>query len=150
MNVAGKAQRLRGRMPAIDPDTPTPVAPSPAAPPASSVAAPAPARQAISTRSDTAVGEQDQKTALQDPGILAGRMGYRSFYVEDSVFARFRAAIYWLSRREDATDDVPENMSVAVQQWMETTATDLENRYNNGKVFRMPPHPKKQRAKPKQ
>jgi hypothetical protein len=77
--------------------------------------------------------------ALDDPGILAGRKGYRSFYVEDSVFARFRAAIYWLSRREDAAGEVPENMSVAIETWMEETAEDLERRYNQGEVFRMPP-----------
>jgi hypothetical protein len=77
-------------------------------------------------------------------------MGYRSFYIEDTAFARFRAAIYWLSRRPDAADDVPDNMSVAVQEWMETTAADLERRYNAGEAFRMPPAPKKRRAKPKQ
>jgi hypothetical protein len=73
-------------------------------------------------------------------------MGYRSFYVEDGAFARFRAAIYWLARREDA-EGVPENMSVAVQEWMVATARDLEQRYNDGQVFRMPPAPKKRRAK---
>jgi hypothetical protein len=157
MSTSSKAQRLRGRMPAIDPDAPPPPQPAttaphvaavpPLAPEASEPAPRSPAAVAAApARSAEPVGERVQHTALDDPGILAGRMGYRSFYVEDSVFARFRAAIYWLSRREDV-EDVPENMSVAVQEWMESTAADLERRYNDGEVFRMPPPPKKRRTK---
>ena len=63
----------------------------------------------------------------------------------DQRSARFRAAIYWLSRREDAVDEVPENMSVAVEAWMEATATALERRYNDGNTFRMPPPPARRR-----
>src|SRR3954454_2916203 len=112
MSATRKAQRLRGRMRAIDPDAPQPAAPPhvaavPAlAPEAPEPVAPTPAPSAAATPAKSAepVGERGQQTALDDPGILAGRMGYRSFYVEDSVFARFRAAIYWLSRREDVED----------------------------------------------
>jgi hypothetical protein len=56
-------------------------------------------------------------SAIEDPTITPGRKDYRSFYIEDATFARFRAAIYWLSRREDAAGEVPENMSVAVETW---------------------------------
>jgi hypothetical protein len=77
--------------------------------------------------------------ALADPDIHVGRKGYRSFYIDDEAFARFRAAIHWSSRHPDAVDEVPENMSVAVETWMLNTARDLERRYNDGEVFRMPP-----------
>ena len=32
-------------------------------------------------------------------------------------------------------------MSVAVETWMLNIARDLERRYNDGQVFRMPPKP---------
>jgi hypothetical protein len=86
-------------------------------------------------------------TALDDPQILPGRSGYRSFYVEDALFARFRAAIYWSSRREDADDDVPENMSVAISDYMERTASELEKRFNGGEVFRPTPEQRKRRKR---
>ena len=78
-------------------------------------------------------------TCLDDPSIIDGRNGYRSFYIEDVAFARFRSAIYWLARREDAAGEVPENMSVAVQEFMEATASDLERRFNDGRPFRPTP-----------
>lgn len=89
---------------------------------------------------------RDRISALDDPTIVIGRRDYRSFYVEDTAFARFRAAIYWLSRREDAADDVPENMSVAIENFMTTTAEDLEKRYNDGQLFRMPPGTRRGRS----
>lgn len=73
-------------------------------------------------------------------------MGYRSYYVDDEWFARFRAAIYWASRRMDAEEqEIPENMSVAVQDFMQATAEDLERRFNGGEVFPMPPPPKRRK-----
>jgi hypothetical protein len=152
MSVSGGAQRLRGRLPTIDPDAPAPIAPQPVAAPVVAPAETEPAEAGGAAdrgkppEASADSGEQPQRNALRGPGILPGRMGYRSFYVEDGAFARFRAAIYWLSRREDA-EGVPENMSVAVQEWMAATAGDLEQRYNDGQVFRMPPAPKKRRAK---
>lgn len=85
--------------------------------------------------------QSDVRDALADPDIRVGRKSYRSFYIDDEAFARFRAAIHWSSRRPDAVDEVPENMSVAVEAWMLNTARDLERRYNDGQVFRMPPKP---------
>ncbi len=92
---------------------------------------------------------KERINALDDPTIVTGRRDYRSFYVEDSAFARFRAAIYWLSRREDAADDVPENMSVAIENFMTITAEDLEKRYNDGRLFRMPPGTRRGRSSTK-
>jgi hypothetical protein len=89
---------------------------------------------------------KERISALDDPTILAGRRDYRSFYVEDTAFARFRAAIYWLSRREDAAGVAPENMSVAIESFMIATAEDLEKRYNYGQPFRMPPGQRRRRA----
>jgi hypothetical protein len=77
--------------------------------------------------------------ALADPDIQVGRKSYRSFYIDDEAFARFRAAIHWSSRRPDSVGEVPENMSAAVESWMLNTARDLERRYNDEQVFRMPP-----------
>ena len=85
--------------------------------------------------------QSDILDALADPDIRVGRKSCRSFYIDDEAFARFRAAIHWSSRRPDAVDEVPENMSVAVETWMLNTARDLERRYNDGQVFRMPPKP---------
>ena len=85
--------------------------------------------------------QSDVRDTLADPDIRVGRKSYRSFYVDDEAFARFRAAIHWSSRRPDAVDEVPENMSVAVETWMLNTARDLERRYNDGQVFRIQPKP---------
>jgi hypothetical protein len=169
MTATSKAARLRSRMPAIDPDAPPspPVAAVPAPvrseamePPALVDVAPeesaasetpssvsrepsAPARRSATSTAGGGVGP----TALDDPQIVPGRSGYRSFYVEDALFARFRAAIYWSSRREDADDDVPENMSVAISDYMEHTASKLEKRFNNGEVFRLTPEQRKRRKR---
>lgn len=167
--TGSKADRLRSRL-SINPDEPVAAlapprpAPAPAVEPAAPVAeppagegpavgeAPAPAEPPATTepaaprRTRRArAGAPAAVNAVEDPGITAGRKDYRSFYVEDATFARFRAAIYWLSRREDATDEVPENMSVAVEAWMAETAGTLERRFNDGEVFRMPPPSKRRR-----
>ncbi len=168
MSATSKADRLRNRL-TINPDElSAPPRPAPAAVPDQLAEAAAPptvvptepeageeselAQQPrntgeASTRRDPPSGTATAPVnALQDPNITPGRKDYRSFYVEDATFARFRAAIYWLSRREDAAGEVPENMSVAVETWMEETASDLEQRYNAGETFRMPPAPRRRRA----
>ena len=86
-------------------------------------------------------------SCLDDPKIVPGRHGYRSFYIDDEVFARFRAAVYWLARREDA-DGVPENMSAAVEDWMLDTARDLEERFHEGRPFRATPDQTRRRRSP--
>lgn len=78
-------------------------------------------------------------SCLDDPKIVPGRHGYRSFYIDDEVFARFRAAVYWLARNEDAAGQAPENMSVAVEEFMLATARDLEDRHHHGTPFRPTP-----------
>ncbi|GAA4788292.1 hypothetical protein GCM10023200_23410 [Actinomycetospora chlora] len=84
------------------------------------------------------VADEQWATALDDPSIDPDGNGYRSFYVNDAVFARFRAAIFWTARRPDATG-VPDNMSAGVEAFMDEVATDLERRYNDGAVFRPTP-----------
>jgi hypothetical protein len=123
-------------MPALEP-APAPQAapdttPEPTPETTTPTARPRPRRRA--TRKDEPVWT----TALDDPAIDADRNGYRSFYVSDAVFARFRAAVYWTARRPDATD-VPDNMSTGVEAYMEEVAADLERRYNGGAVFRATP-----------
>lgn len=166
MSTGGKASRLRGRL-SINPDEiPTPVVPGiPVAPVADPVPTPeevpvgvheSPVNAPMHVVEPTMPPEQprevpkspgaERTSALDDPTILAERRDYRSFYVEDVAFARFRAAIYWLSRREDAVGMVPENMSVAVENFMVATADDLERRYNEGQPFRMPPGQRRRRA----
>ena len=162
MSPTAKSERLRARL-SINPDEPPAPAPTPVVaavtptveqpPPAANIAAelPSPAEPATSRSGAPAARRQPRRaatpavSALEDPGITPGRKDYRSFYLEDASFARFRAAIYWLSRREDAVDEVPENMSVAVEAWMEATATALERRFNDGNTFRMPPPPARRR-----
>jgi hypothetical protein len=85
------------------------------------------------------------ETALDDPALLAGRKTYRSFYVDDLAFGRFRAAIYWLARRPDAAGKVPENMSAAINDAMINLATELEKLFNNGNIF--PPTPEQRKPK---
>lgn len=166
MSTSSKASRLRGRL-SINPDEiPTPVTPTrPVVPVASP--APAPEETPVGVAESPTNGPvrvvepaippeqprqaprsagEERMSALDDPTIVAGRRDYRSFYVEDAAFARFRAAIYWLSRREDAAGMVPENMSVAVESFMVATADDLERRYNEGQAFRMPPGQRRRRA----
>jgi hypothetical protein len=159
MSPTPKAQRLRDRL-TINPDELPPAPrPAPAAvspdPPTSTVSAAEaaepdapepesrpPARPRPRTGGRTrprSASTSAHVGALDDPSITPGHKDYRSFYIEDATFARFRAAIYWLSRREDAAGEVPENMSVAVEAWMQETANELEQRYNDGETFRMPP-----------
>ena len=166
MSPTPKAQRLKDRL-TINPDElppaprPTSAAVSPAPPgptvPAAAAAEPEaapepdprpPARPRPRTGGRTrqqSASPPAHVSALDDPSITPGRKDYRSFYIEDATFARFRAAIYWLSRREDATEEVPENMSVAVETWMQETASELEQRYNDGETFRMPPVSRRRR-----
>jgi hypothetical protein len=158
--VTRKTDRLRGRL-SIDPDAPAAHdEPSGTATPSetpgeqdqpgrdvedeatdtvsSSEATPSPPRtrsRAQQSPSRAAI------SAVDDPEITPGRKSYRSFYLEDEAFARFRAAIYWCSRHPDALDEVPENMSLAIEDWMARIATDLEDRFNHAEVFRAPPRP---------
>ncbi len=169
MSPTPKAQRLRDRL-SINPDElpPAPARPAPdppvVAPPPSSeldkaqeptetapqpaVSRPAPRTPARAggRRHQSAAPAPAHVSAVDDPSITAGHKDYRSFYVEDATFARFRAAIYWLARREDAAGEVPENMSVAVETWMQETANELERRYNDGETFRMPPVSRRRRS----
>lgn len=140
--MSSKARDLRRRM-SIDPDAPEPVArparvpPTPGArPPGPDEAEPPPEVQEVEPERPAVVAapEPEWTTALDDPAIRPGQHGYRSFYVDDTVFARFRSAIYWTARRPDARG-VPDNMSVGVEAYMEELASDLERRYNEGAVF---------------
>lgn len=90
-------------------------------------------------------GEATMATALDDPTLRAGRKAYRSFYVDDDTFGRFRAAIYWVARRPDAAGEVPENMSVAINDAMIELAIKLEERFNGGRIF--PPTPEQRKPK---
>lgn len=77
--------------------------------------------------------------ATADPAYTPGRKDYRSFYVADEVYARFRAALYWQARNPEVTDEIGDSMSVAVERWMEQTASNLEKRFNDGDEFTAPP-----------
>ncbi|MDN5920658.1 MAG: hypothetical protein L0I76_37085 [Pseudonocardia sp.] len=163
MSPTPKAQRLRERL-SINPDElAVPVrpasVPAPAQPPSATPAPPVeteqqpdlsepvpqpPRRTSVQTGGRRSTPEH--VSAVDDPRITPGRKDYRSFYIEDATFARFRAAIYWLARREDAAGEVPENMSAAVETWMQDTTTELEERYNDGETFRMPPVSKRRRG----
>jgi hypothetical protein len=166
MTTGSKASKLRGRL-SINPDeVPSPathtrpVAPvaapilalsedaPPAEPEPAETPAPAvePGPEPPSATTPAEPAREKRVNALDDPTILAGRRDYRSFYVEDATFARFRAAIYWLSRREDAAGQVPDNMSAAIEDFMAATAEDLEKRYNDGQPFRMPPGQRRRRS----
>lgn len=153
--MSAKADQLRNRL-SINPDDPAPTGlPQPqSAPGESEPQEPTAARPA--TKAAAKAKSQGRRAgpsegvpdALDDPDIHAGRKSYRSFYIDDEAFARFRAAIHWCSRRPDAVDEVPENMSAAVESWMLSTAQDLERRYNDTEVFRMPPKsPRRPRTK---
>ena len=133
--MSAKADQLRNRL-SINPDE---ASPAPQRRTGVKETEPSKTSTTQSRVSDRKQG--DVLDALADPSIHVGCKGYRSFYIDDEAFARFRAAIYWSSRRPDAVDEVPENMSVAVESWMLNTARDLERRYNDGEVFRMPPKP---------
>lgn len=139
--MSAKQRQLQDRLSrprAIDPDAPVVPEPAPVSEPE-----PEPARPPARRRS-TALARR--LSAVEDPEYLPGRMGYRSFYVEDSIYARFRAAIYWAARRMDAEDEgVPVNMSVAVSAFLQGTAEHLERQFNGGEVFPMPPPAKRRR-----
>jgi len=144
--MSAKADQLRNRL-SINPDEPPPApqrrADTKTAEPKKPTAAAAEVAAAKAKTQPRGSGrkQSDVLDALADPDIRVGRKSYRSFYIDDEAFARFRAAIHWSSRRPDAVDEVPENMSVAVETWMLNTARDLERRFNDGQVFRMPPKP---------
>ena len=142
--MSAKADQLRNRL-SINPDEPPPApqrrADTKTAEPKKPTAAAEVAAVPKTKPRGSGRKQSDVRDALADPDIRVGRKSYRSFYVDDEAFARFRAAIHWSSRRPDAVDEVPENMSVAVETWMLNTARDLERRYNDGQVFRMPPKP---------
>lgn len=145
MSPSSRADRLRGRL-SINPDAAT--APAPAADPQpvpeTAPREPEAPPEATPSKPASRPASETRPSAVDDPSITPGKKDYRSFYLEDATFARFRAAIYWLARREDA-DDVPDSMSSAVEDWMEQTARDLEQRYNNGDVFRAPPPTRRRR-----
>jgi hypothetical protein len=171
MSPTPKAQRLRDRL-SINPDElPPPPRPAPTSAPApapplatpppptetaelQNVPEPTPQPMSLAQGTPRTGGRRRPKnastpvhvSAVDDPSITPGRKDYRSFYIEDATFARFRAAIYWLARREDAAGEVPENMSVAVETWMQETASELEQRYNDGATFRMPPVSRRRRS----
>lgn len=138
--MSSRGDQIRNRL-SIDPDEPPPLRRRAAAP------APEPAPKQATPPEDAdrrwwngpPKKKPDAPDALADPDINIGTKNYRSFYIEDEAFARFRAAVHWSSRLPDADDDVPDNMSAAVEAWMLELAQELEHRYNRGRVFRMPP-----------
>lgn len=83
--------------------------------------------------------------ATSDPAYTPGRKDYRSFYVADVVYARFRAALYWQARNPEVVAEFGDSMSVAVERLMETVATDLERRFNQSEEFQMPPATRRRR-----
>lgn len=157
MSPTPKGDRLRARLnrPApVDPDAPAPpkLGPvdvpdkTPTETPAAEPTEPEPARtapQPARRRAGAAKTAAPKLNALEDPDCIPGEKDYRSFYVEDSAYFRFRAAIHWTSRNPDADDDVPENMTAAIEDYMITVAADLEQRFNGGEPFRMPPATKR-------
>lgn len=108
--TSAKAARLRDRL-NIDPD----------APPARTAPPPEPSPQ------------QDHRASTAPAS--SGRGVYRSFYVHDDVYDRFRDAIHWTARRPDAAGRAPANMSAAVEAFMAQLAGELETEFNNGQRF---------------
>jgi len=152
--MSGKADRLRGRL-SINPDeVPAPlhaarplrVQPNPTsqAPPAGALedGNSAAALRPVEVTETPAAAE---RTSLTSKTPTDGPAYFRSFYVGNEVYDRFRAAIFWTSRNPRATGAVPENMSAAVEQFMASMAADLERRYNDGKVFPNPPKTRRRR-----
>jgi hypothetical protein len=160
--MSAKADRLRSRI-SIDPDTPIaspPVAPSTLVPvPAEPIKQQSPSVSSESIeRHETADGGHQPgrpqstrsaktttrsvapwETALDDPRAIEGKNDYVSFYLPRRVKLRFAAAIYWSSRDRTGAGKVPLNMSNAITEFMEQTAQELEESYNDGHVF--PPTP---------
>lgn len=151
--MSGKGDRLRDRI-VINPDEQ--VAPQPRAAPTPAVeAGPEPEPAAAEPEPEAPEVEPVPRVrasrprarakppapvlATEAPDITPGRKDYRSFYVDDSPFARFRAAIYWTSRNPAAAGQVAENMSVAIEDLMDEVAGELEKRFNGGQVFPAPP-----------
>lgn len=166
MNPPSKADRLRQRLnrPApVDPDAPeTPTVPTIVPAPVAPAAKPEPADpeetatepsrptpRRATRRPGSARPTPPVLNALEDPDIEPGRKDYRSFYVDDAPFARYRAAIYWASRNPETADEVAENMSADVEAHMLEVAAELEQRLNGGKPFRMPPATKRRGRKPR-
>ena len=85
--------------------------------------------------------------AVEDPECIPDRKMYRSFYVEDEAFHRFRAAIYWLSRDPRAAGEVSESMTADIERYMRDVATALEVSFNGGEVFPMPPATKRRKKR---
>ena len=155
--MSAKSERLLAKLPSfeteppIDPDAlpaPTPrklrSQPAPAVEAARvSAAEPEPAPAAPASRSDATAGTPASVLAETPPGERSAY--FRSFYVSDEVFERFRSAIFWSSRNPQAAGTAPENMSVAIEDAMEQIATDLEQRYNKGETFPEPPKTRRRR-----
>lgn len=138
MSSSAKAQRLRDRLPTIDPDAPAPPAAA-----AAVRAVPATAQPSGSAGPATSgTGSAAAPSAVDE--VVAGKKDYRSFYIDDAVYARFRAAVHWTGRRQDAVGKAPESMSAAVEEFMEELATRLEREFNGGEVF--PPAPRKRKS----
>lgn len=152
--MSAKGDRLRTQLPsfdmepAVDPDAVAPPSPprklraepeqaptAVAAPPSvSSEAAGSPAEPPkVSSKPKTAPKATPAPTGSEEAGERSAY--FRSFYVDNGVFERFRAAIFWTARNPQAAGQVPENMSVAVEDAIEQIASDLERRYNDGKPF---------------
>lgn len=129
---------------------PETAAPSPEPSPPSEAAPTHPAPRRATRRPGTAARKPPVISALEDPDITPGRKDYRSFYVDDAPFARYRAAIYWASRNPEVADEVAENMSADIEEHMLAVATELEQRLNGGEPFRMPPATKRRGRKPRQ
>ena len=154
--MTSKASRLRERL-TIDPDNPPVLQrPTPVSDTSTTEERPSetsrqfPDGKVVVSAPDRSGSDGDGKeeimtTALDDPALRAGRKAYRSFYVDDVAFGRFRAAIYWVARRPDAAGEVPENMSVAINDAMIDLAIELEQRFNGGKIF--PPTPEQRKSK---
>lgn len=143
--MSTRARALQGRL-RINPDEPTlppqVVQEAPADEPAGVVPpeAPAPADDPPAPRRvRQAATPPAAVSALEDPAVRPGSKGYRSFYVDDGPYARFRAAMYWLARNPEVVAELGDNMSSAVEQYLDSTAADLEKRFNGGQVFDAPP-----------
>lgn len=151
--MTAKSDRLLAKLPSfgteppIDPDAlpaPTPrklrAQPAPVDEAEVSAAEPEPATAPPTTRADAppAHAPPEERSAY-----------FRSFYVSDDVFERFRSAIFWSSRNPQAAGTAPDNMSVAVEDAMEQIATDLEQRYNKGEAFPEPPKTRRRRSRAK-
>ena len=151
--MSTRTERLKSRL-SINPDeTTAPVravpTPAPEAIEAEEVidlAAPSEPAEATTVEAapkPTRTRKSQAQAAAEAP--LEGRSDYRSFYVSDAAYMRFRAAIYWASRNPKAIGEVPQSMSAAAEEWMLHTAEDLEQRFNDGDVYPTPPATRRRR-----